>query len=140
MPNEDSGSRKDIPNNYNLLERVRGRQKFITVLKPYAVSGEQVKLLYKSGSLGFSPATTSSQSTPDHPHHPPTDQWAHPQSTLLTNQNTAYPTPRPSGNMIHGRHKGVSLNFQAKIATANRPKNAPMILGSIVLFPMHIEF
>jgi hypothetical protein len=59
------------------------------------------------------------------------DQWAHPQSILLTNQNTAYPTPRPSGNMIHGRHRDVSLNFQAKIPTARMPNIVPMILGSI---------
>ena len=61
---------------------------------------------------------------------------AHPQSILLNNQNTAYPTPRPSGNMIHGRHRGVSLNFQAKIPTARRPNSVPMILGSMDDFPL----
>jgi hypothetical protein len=37
--------------------------------------------------------------------------------------------------MIHGRQKGVSLNFQAKIPTARNPNIVPMILGSIDYFP-----
>ena len=53
----------------------------------------------------------------------------------LATQYTAYPTPRPNGNMIHGRHKGVSLNFQAKIPTARMPKITPMIWGSMYWFP-----
>ena len=56
---------------------------------------------------------------------------------LLTTQNIAYPTPKPKGSMIHGRHNGVSLNFQAKIPTAKRPNIVPMIFGSILCFPMH---
>jgi hypothetical protein len=36
--------------------------------------------------------------------------------------------------MIHGRHKGVSLNFQAKIPTAKRPKTMPIIFG-IIIYP-----
>lgn len=51
---------------------------------------------------------------------------------LLRTQNTAYPTPSPEGNMIHGRHNGVSLNFQAKIPTARIPDIMPMILGSVI--------
>jgi hypothetical protein len=27
--------------------------------------------------------------------------------------NQGYPTPNPNGNIIHGLHNGVSLNFQA---------------------------
>jgi len=54
-------------------------------------------------------------------------------------QNTAYPTPKPKGNMIHGRHNVVSLNFQAKIPTAKMPNTTPIILGSILYFPMHID-
>ena len=50
----------------------------------------------------------------------------------FTNQNTAYPTPKPKGNMIQGRHNGVSLNFQAKIPTARTPNIIPMILGNII--------
>ena len=57
------------------------------------------------------------------------------QIILLTTQYTAYPTPKPNGSMAHGRHKGVSLNFQAKIPTAKRPNIMPMILGSIWLYP-----
>ena len=77
---------------------------------------------------------TPTQSTPDLTRPPPIDQWAHFQTILLTNQNTAYPTPRPSGNMIHGRHRGVSLNFQAKTPTARMPNMMPMILGSITCY------
>ena len=42
-----------------------------------------------------------------------------------------YLTPNPSGSMIHGRQRGVSLNFQAKIPTARMPNMMPIILGSI---------
>jgi len=37
--------------------------------------------------------------------------------------------------MIHGRHSGVSLNFQAKTPTAMRPNRAPMILAIIIYSP-----
>ena len=40
---------------------------------------------------------------------------------------TAYSTPRPSGNMIHGRHRGVSLNFRVKIPTARIPNIMQML-------------
>jgi len=86
-------------------------------------------------SLQLQPQLTPAGSS----HHPSIDQWAHPQSILLNNQNAAYPTPRPSGNMIHGRHRDVSLNFQAKIPTARMPNIVPMILGSIVFYS-HLRF
>jgi hypothetical protein len=41
--------------------------------------------------------------------------------------------------MIHGRHRGVSLNFQAKTPTARMPNIVPMILGSIT-FHFHSTF
>ena len=66
------------------------------------------------------------------------EQLSH-HTILLTIQNTEYPTPSPTGNMIHGRHNGVSLNFQAKIPTAKMPNTAPMIFGIILYFPMHID-
>jgi len=80
-------------------------------------------------------STTSTQSTSNQTRHPSIAHYSHYQTILLNNQNTAYPTPIPSGNMIHGRHRGVSLNFQAKIPTARMPKIVPMILGSIDYFP-----
>ena len=43
----------------------------------------------------------------------------------------AYPTPNPNGSIVHGRHKGVCLNFHAKIPTARIPNIALMILGSM---------
>jgi hypothetical protein len=37
---------------------------------------------------------------------------------------------------LHGRHRGVSLNLQAKIPTAMMPNVMPMILGSIIYPPV----
>jgi hypothetical protein len=48
-----------------------------------------------------------------------------------------YPTPNPNGSMVHGRHNGVSLNFQEKIPTARMPNIAPMILETILFHPSH---
>ena len=59
----------------------------------------------------------------------------YPTATFLISQKTAYPTPSPKGSMIHGRHSGVSLNFQAKTPTAKRPNMAPMILAIIIYSP-----
>ena len=36
--------------------------------------------------------------------------------------------------MIHGRHRGVSLNFQAKIPTAKSPNTIPTIFGTSIIF------
>ena len=58
-----------------------------------------------------------------------------PYTIVLRIQNTAYPTPSPKGSMIHGRHSGVSLNFQANIPTAKRPKTMPTILGNVIYPP-----
>jgi hypothetical protein len=46
----------------------------------------------------------------------------------------AYPTPLAIASMIHGRHKGVSLNFQMKKPTAMSPTTALIIFGSIKIF------
>jgi hypothetical protein len=50
---------------------------------------------------------------------------------LLTTQYTAYPTPRPSGNMTQGRHQGDRLNVQANIPAANRPNIMPIMVEII---------
>ena len=47
-------------------------------------------------------------------------------------QYAAYPTPNPKGSMIHGRHNGVSLNFQIKIPTAASPNMALIIFRNII--------
>ena len=41
--------------------------------------------------------------------------------------------------MIHGRHNGVSLNFQAKIPIARIPNTIPMILVVITQMPFYEE-
>ena len=40
-------------------------------------------------------------------------------------------TPPTTGNIIHGRQKGVYLNFQMKNPTATSPIMMPIILGNI---------
>ena len=83
-----------------------------------------------------SPGSFFSSASPEYCLQPATTH--HP--NCLTSQSAAYPTPNPNGNMVHGRHKGVSLNFQAKIPTERMPNIMPMILGSMwFLFPIDVR-